>query len=57
MDYELLDGSVVSIDTPLNDGIIADDLNVSSYEVTLETKTDSNGPALLIRNLSKHKTA
>ena len=45
MDYELLDGSVVYIDTPLNDGIIVVDLNVSSYEetVTLATKTDSNG--------------
>ena len=38
MDYELLDGSVVSIDTTLNDGMIVDDLNVSSYE-----ETDSNG--------------
>ena len=29
MDYEPLDGSVVSIDTTLNDGFVADDLNVS----------------------------
>ena len=45
MDFEPLDGSVVSIDTPLNDGMIVDDLSVSSYEetVTLETKTHSNG--------------
>ena len=35
MDYEPLDGSVVSIDTTLNDGMIVDDLNVSSYEETI----------------------
>ena len=33
MVYEPLDGSVVSIDTTLNDGMIVDDLNVS-YEET-----------------------
>ena len=32
MVYEPLDGSVVSIDTKLNDVMIVDDLNVSSYE-------------------------
>ena len=35
MDYEPLDGSVVSIDTTLNDGFVADDLNVSSFEETV----------------------
>ena len=45
MDYEPLDGSVVSIDTTLNDGFVADDLNVSSFEetVTLDMKPHSNG--------------
>ena len=38
MDYEPPDGSAVSIDTTLNDGFVADYLNVSSFEetVTLE---------------------
>ena len=45
MDYEPLDGSVVSMDTTLNDGFVADDLNVSTFEetVTLEMKPHSNG--------------
>ena len=45
MDYEPLDGSVVSIDTTLNDGFVADDLNASNFEktVTLEMKPHSNG--------------
>ena len=44
MDYEPLDGSVVSIDTTLNDGFVADDLNVSRRpSVTLEMKPHSNG--------------
>ena len=45
MDYEPLDGSVVSIDTTLNEGFVADDLHVSSFEetVTLEMKPHSNG--------------
>ena len=45
MDYEPLDGSVVSIDSTLNDGFVADDLNVSSFEETdtLELKPHSNG--------------
>ena len=38
VDYEPLDGSVVSIDTTLNDGFVADDLNV-----TLEMKPQFNG--------------
>ena len=43
MDYEPLDGSVVSIDTTLNDGFVADDLNVSRRpSVTLEMKPHSN---------------
>ena len=68
MDYEPLDGSVVSIDTctTLNNGFVADDLNVSSFEetVTLEIKPHSNGvdnemsqfrPVLQI-NLPKHNS-
>ena len=44
MDYEPLDGSVVSIDTTLNDGFVADDLNVSRRpSLYIEMKPHSYG--------------